>query len=450
TRRCLSAQQSVCGGAARAESSCAAGAECDGTLHSAGQADDKPEKSGDGRHVSGTGTPDGSGQLHDALSSWAGISHGRAARGFSPRISNIRTVAIAQDFNHRSPTLMLLRLSSLTCVLLLASAALAQRTNLQQANEAFHAGYAAASNGDLATARQQFQRVVQLAPQIEEGHSALGAVLCQLGEYPAAITQLEAALKLKPADQAAQQNLALAYAQTGAWQKALPIFENLEKSQAALSPDLLAAYARALASAQQFSAAIRETKAAIAAAPQNAMLYDQLGSIYAQMQNWPEAQNTFAEALRLDAGLASAHLHLGVVLANERQLPLAIEELTTAAQLGPKNAAAQLELGKALVSANQDENAIPHFQQAAALDPNLIEAEDEQARALQRMGKAKEAVPYYQRALAINANDATAHQDLGVAYLQESDLDDAIREFRAGLALAPENPQLHYNLGLAF
>ncbi len=185
----------------------------------------------------------------------------------------------------------------LICASLFASAPIvhaqsdnASATNLDRANAAFHAGYAAASQGDLATARQQFQYAVQLAPQVEEGHSALGAVLYRLGDYSNAIPELETAVHLKPEDQAAQENLAMAYAQTGAYQKALPIFEHLESDQGLqpLSANLLTSYARALAATQQLPAAIRETQAAINAAPQSALLYDQLGSLYAQMQNWPK------------------------------------------------------------------------------------------------------------------------------------------------------------------
>ncbi len=229
----------------------------------------------------------------------------------------------------------------LVCASLLVASAFASaqkplspEQRLQEANAAFHAGYAAASNGDLNTARQQFQRAVQLAPQVEEGHSALGAVLYKLGDYAGAIGELETAQRLKTEDQSARENLALAYTQTGAYEKALPIFEHMDSNTSQpLSPDLLAAYARALTATQQYSAAIRETKAAIAAAPQTAALYDQLGSIYAQTQNWPEAQNAFAEALRLDPNFASAHLHLGIVLVNQRQDTAAIEELTTATRL---------------------------------------------------------------------------------------------------------------------
>src|SRR6202035_316255 len=72
-----------------------------------------------------------------------------------------------------------------------------RQQNLRSADAAFHAGYAAEKTGDLSTARQQFERVVQLVPDIAEGHSALGSVLVQLGQYAAAIRELTRALALK-------------------------------------------------------------------------------------------------------------------------------------------------------------------------------------------------------------------------------------------------------------
>jgi Tfp pilus assembly protein PilF len=54
----------------------------------------------------------------------------------------------------------------------------------KQADAAFRAGYAAMSNHQLQQARDDFQAVVKLVPAIEEGHSALGAVLVQMNAYP--------------------------------------------------------------------------------------------------------------------------------------------------------------------------------------------------------------------------------------------------------------------------
>ena len=71
-----------------------------------------------------------------------------------------------------------------------------QATINEEAQAAYRAGTAAATNNDFKTAEAEFEKVVRLVPQIEEGHSALGAVLIHLGKFPQAIRELETALKL--------------------------------------------------------------------------------------------------------------------------------------------------------------------------------------------------------------------------------------------------------------
>ncbi|MFY9644204.1 MAG: tetratricopeptide repeat protein, partial [Terriglobales bacterium] len=163
------------------------------------------------------------------------------------------------------------------------------------AQAAYQAGNTAIKNNDWKTAEAQFEKVVHLVPQIEEGHSSLGAVLIRLGKFPQAIKELEKAVALKPADIAAQTNLALAYEQTGAYKKAVATFAKLEADSRRKSPSnplpalptsLLEPYARALAATGQLPDAISKMKAAVAAEPQNAELHDSLGTLQAQQQNW--------------------------------------------------------------------------------------------------------------------------------------------------------------------
>jgi protein O-GlcNAc transferase len=366
-----------------------------------------------------------------------------------------------------------------------------QQDQIQRADAAFHAGYAAAANADLATARTDFELAVKLAPDVEEGHSALGAVLYQLQAYSDAIGELTKAVSMKPEDQAALENLAMSYAKAGDFANALEIFGRLAANSSPLPPDLLAEYARAEAATGQLPAATARMQDAIAASPKNALLYDELGSIYAQQQNWPLAQSAFVHAIQIDPKFGLAHLHLGIALESAQpsmapdapQLQQAIAELSSAARLAPESSIAQFELGKALVTAGRDEEAIPHFEQSQQLDSSAVEPANQLAMAYQRTGavqnaiplfqkvivaqpqntaalsnlalaliqtgKAKDAIVYCQRVLSMDAGDPGAHQVLGVAYLQESDIDDAIREFRAALAITPDNAQLHYNLGLA-
>src|ERR1700760_1090998 len=156
----------------------------------------------------------------------------------------------------------------------------------KQADAAFKAGYAALTSNDLQTAREDFQHVVKLVPQVEEGHSALGAVLLQLNLYPEAMADLTRALKPKPEDSAAETNLALAYARSDRNAEAIPLFAAMERRAAAqgqtLPADILPDYARSLAAAGQTESAITKMQQAITLAPADPALHDALGSLYAQ------------------------------------------------------------------------------------------------------------------------------------------------------------------------
>lgn len=358
--------------------------------------------------------------------------------------------------------------------------------SLKQADADYRAGTAALSRGDLKAALADYQNVVRLAPAAEQGHSALGAVLVRLGRTNEGIIELEKALATQPSDGSAQLNLALAYEQSGQAAKALPLFQRLETAAHAakheLSPEALASYARALAATGQMQPAATRMKEAAAREPKNFEFQDELGSIYAKLQDWPNAKLAFSAALTIQPNSAIAHLHLGLSLQALAQ-PGALDELAKARELAPRNPLVALELGKALAAAGKDEQALPVLQQAAALDPasttaayqlGLVlerldrvqeaipllqreaEAHPQNAEALTNLGmalclaqKAKDAVPYLQKAVALEPDSVTAHQDLAAADIQLSQIDDAIVQLRTALKLSPDAPQLHYNLGYA-
>ena len=190
--------------------------------------------------------------------------------------------------------------------------------NLKQADADYRAGVAALGHNDLNGALADFEKVVHLAPAVEQGHSVLGAVLIRLGRTDEGILELETALSIQSTDSIAQTNLAMAYEQSGRAAKALPWFAKSEagahSQNRSLPASVLAAYARALAAARQIPAAVTRMKEAIAADPKNAEWHDELGSLYAQQQDWANARKAFSAAIEIDPGMAMAHMHLGVVL----------------------------------------------------------------------------------------------------------------------------------------
>lgn len=357
---------------------------------------------------------------------------------------------------------------------------------LRKADAAYRAGQAALAQKDLSAAQIDFEQVVKMAPQAEQGHSALGAVLVNRGHVKEGIRELERALAIKSTDSTALMNLAMAYGQVGLSEKAISLFSELEADsrlqKRTLPSYALAGYARSLAANRQIGLAITKMKVALATDSQNAELHDELGSLYAQQKDWSHAQEEFASAIHLNSDLAAAHLHLGLAMQAQGQKGGTLE-IMQAAQTAPQNATIALELGKALVADGKDEQAIPHLRRALELDSGSIEASYQLALALQRSNEvqqaiallkkvvaaepnnaeamtnlgmalsqaqqAKDAVPVLQRSISLAPESVTAHQNLAAAYVQLSQFGDAVVELHQALKLAPDAPQLHYDLGLA-
>ena len=363
----------------------------------------------------------------------------------------------------------------------------APSASLKEADADYRAGVAALNNNDLKTAQSKFEAVTRLAPSSEQGHSALGAVLVRESQWTTGIHELEKALALKPDDTSAQMNLAIAYAQTGATLKAVPLFAKLETAANAehhpLPATVLATYARALSNAGRRESAIVKMKEAVVEEPGNAGLHDDLGSLYAQQKDWPHAEREFSEAIRLKDDSAIAHMHLGFVLQAE-QNAAAAGEWMKAYEMEPSDSHIALSVGKALADAGQDEQATPILEHAVELDPGspeaayqlavvlqrtsrvtesislfkrVVEAEPKNPEALTNLGvaytqahQAADGVPYLQRAIALRPDNVTAHQDLAAAYLQINQIADAAKELKNAIAISPDLPQLHYDLGVAY
>ena len=164
-----------------------------------------------------------------------------------------------------SPTSSRLLLISLAFLLLGGSIAAAQEPapGLKQADTAYREGLAALNQNDLQTAQSKFEDVVRLAPSLEQGHSALGAVLVREGRLEPGIRELQKALALQPGDGSAELNLALAYSQAGAKTKAAALFERAEAAANAqkhpLPAGVLKEYAQALLAIGKPAAAAART-----------------------------------------------------------------------------------------------------------------------------------------------------------------------------------------------
>ena len=95
------------------------------------------------------------------------------------------------------------------------------------------AGAAAAQQGRLSVAIQEFRKVTELQPESAAGHARLGDAYFQNGDYGAAIPELELALRLSPNLNDTHQTLGVVLLIQGNPEAALP---HLEKMR---TPELL-------------------------------------------------------------------------------------------------------------------------------------------------------------------------------------------------------------------
>jgi len=150
-------------------------------------------------------------------------------------------------------------------------------------------------------AEEYLRKVVAAHPEQATAHIQLGRVLAAEGKNDAAIGELEAGVKLAPADLEAQRDLAEVYAAAG-------------KNEQAES-----AY-----------------RALIAAHPEDAELHRGLGQVLLREEKSPQAEQEFLTAIKLKPNLGEAYGDLAFAASQNKNYALTIKALDARAKLLPE------------------------------------------------------------------------------------------------------------------
>ncbi len=154
-----------------------------------------------------------------------------------------------------------------------------------QVDALYKEGVRLLQQGDPASARVAFEKVVRLAPNAPEGHNSLGWLLLTAGKLDEAIAQLRVAVKLKPDFVQAHINLA-----------------------------------NALAAKKDMEGALVEARAAVKLAPNDAESHRMLGRVLSFRQDLPGAISEFRQAVQLSPARPDLRDELGALLHRIRNL----------------------------------------------------------------------------------------------------------------------------------
>ena len=182
------------------------------------------------------------------------------------------------------------------------------------------------------------------------------------------------------------------------------------------SPGMLE-YLRGLALVQQkqFTEAEAAMRAAIQAAPTNALFHAGLGYVLAQQPKWAESETSFREAARLDPNNGQYAAWLGNVLVAQNRWIEAEAPYRNAARLEARNGYAREGIGHSLMAQNRFAEAEAAFRDAIRVDARIGSFHAGLAGALYRLGRIPDATASAQEALRLGFRDHWVIKQLGLA-----------------------------------
>jgi len=278
---------------------------------------------------------------------------------------------------------------------------------MNQAIQAYRAG-------NLSSAEQACQSVVERQPDCVPALHLLGMIAYQTGNLEQAIAHYQTLLTVKPDHFEAHANLAIALQK----QDNVPL-------------------------------AVHHFQQALLLNPNHAVLQFNLGNLLVKQQDLAGAIAYFRRAIALQPDYAAAYENLGSALQAQGDLPAALVALQQALRLQPDSMALHYKLGDVREALNQVAEAVQHYRQALALNPKQAAVHNHLALALRRLKQPVAAIAHLRQAIALQPNDPQTHNNLGVLLQEQNLLDEAILHCEQAIALDPAYAAAHLNLGLA-
>jgi tetratricopeptide (TPR) repeat protein len=263
-----------------------------------------------------------------------------------------------------------------------------------------------------------FEQALRVKPDDAEAHNNLGNALSQIpGRLSDAIAEFQTALRINP--QAAETHYNLGNA-------LLQIPGRL--------PD-----------------AIAEFQTALRLKPDYADAHNSLGNALLNLPGrWSDAISQFEAALRISPDSVEIHYNLGNVLSKiPGRLSEAITQYQAALRVNPDSAEAHANLGDALLKTpGRLSDAIAEYEAALHLKPEYAEAHNNLGNALLLVpDRLPDAMTEYETALRLKPDYAEAHYNLGNAFFQSNRFTEALGEYQSAIQLKPDYAEAHNNLG---
>jgi len=184
----------------------------------------------------------------------------------------------------------------------------------------------------------------------------------------------------------------------------------------------------------------------IAAQPQNAEAYYNLGTLYLRKNNLPEARRYLEQTVKLRPEYPEAWNNLGMIAGQQNQYDEAIRNFNQSLAQRPDYVIALLNLGNIQRRQGNVADANRLLNRAIELEPENAEANYSLGMLYARQNDVSHATGLLQKAVALRPDYADAINNLGVLYVRQGKNSDAEEQFTTCIRVAPNFDQAYLNL----
>jgi tetratricopeptide (TPR) repeat protein len=292
---------------------------------------------------------------------------------------------------------------------------LQRATDSMRSRELFFRGRSRIELGQYSAAVAELQQSIRLDPSASHALNALGLALWKQNLLEQAMVPLEQAISLSPAWTYPRNTLGLIY---------------LEQ--------------------RRYDDAARTFRESIELNPEDSMAFHCLGQLELLLGRLNEAESRLQQAVRVNPGNAYAYATMGQLYQRRQQWDEAERMIRLAIRLEPEELSFQINLAELLHRAGRTADAHTVFRDLERRNPASPTVLLAYASFLASNRQEAEAEATFRKSIDAAPNDPNLKVRLGIFLQQRGHTDDAVRQFRAALQAAPGNTYAHHNLALAY
>jgi tetratricopeptide (TPR) repeat protein len=184
----------------------------------------------------------------------------------------------------------------------------------------------------------------------------------------------------------------------------------------------------------------------IAAKPDNADAYYNLGTLTLRRNDFDHARQYLEQTLKLRPDYPEAWNNLGMIAAQQGHPDEAVSNFQQSLALRPNYATALLNLGNVYRRQKSFDKAEECLIRALALQPDDPEVSYSLGMLYAQQNQMQPASEYLQRAIDLRPGYAEALNNLGIVFVRQQDYSKAEEQFKTGIRVAPNFDQSYLNL----